>query len=307
VEDQVMRARAVVFVAVVSLSGVASLPALACSICGCDPAAGTLGLDRPSARSLRLAIEDRYLAKESGTGDEAESEREDRLLLRAQYSPLAPLVLQVEVPYFLFKNHLNARGVRDDRATGLGDVTFGARYELLRVGLDARHVVALTGTVKAPTGPNARHLPGEEPDEHIQLGTGSWDGLAGISYLYGFQPFTIYANATTRLNTANGRGFRYGQAVFGTLGARRAFLDGGRLVASLEAQGRYAAKDHFADGSTDPDTGGFVGYAAGSIGYALTSDLLLRAVAQVPVIKDLNGVQGEHPVLYLNLAYDFGI
>ncbi|TMB30003.1 MAG: transporter [Deltaproteobacteria bacterium] len=193
-----MRVRVVVFVA--ALAVVLALPALACSICGCDPAAGTLGLDRPSASSLRLAIEDRYLAKESGTGGEAESEREDRLLLRAQYSPLRPLVLQVEVPYFIFKNHLNSAGVRDDSATGLGDVTFGARYELLRVGLDARHVVALTGTVKAPTGPNARHLPNEEPDEHIQLGTGSWDGLAGISYLYGFQPFTLYANASTRLS-----------------------------------------------------------------------------------------------------------
>ena len=302
-----MRERAVVFVAVLSMSAVLSLPTFACSICGCDPAAGTLGLDRPSASSLRLAIEDRYLSKESGGGDEAESEREDRLLLRAQYSPTAPLVFQVEVPYFVFKNHLNAAGLRDDSATGLGDVTLGARYELLRVGLEARHVVALTGTLEIPTGPNARHLPGEEPDEHIQLGTGSWDGLAGISYLYGMQPYTLYANATTRLNTPNGRGFRYGHAVFGTLGARRSFLESQRLVASLEAQGRLARKDHFADGSTDPDSGGFVGYAAGSIGYALTSDLLLRAVAQVPVIKDLNGIQNEHPVLYLNLAYDFAM
>ena len=302
-----MRVRAVVFVAALSISTALALPALACSVCGCDPAAGTLGLDRPSANNLRLAIEDRYLAKESGAGDGAESEREDRLLLRAQYSPLAPLVLQVEVPYFNFKNHLNAAGVRDDTANGLGDITLGARYELLRLGLDARHVVALTGTIKAPTGPNARHLPGAEPDEHKQLGTGSWDGLAGISYLYGLQPFTVYANATTRLNTANGRGFRYGHAVFGTLGGRRAFLESRRLVASLEAQARFAGKDHFADGSTDPDTGGFVGYAAGSIGYALTSDLLLRAVAQVPVIKDLNGVQSEHPVLYVNLSYDFAM
>jgi hypothetical protein len=302
-----MRVRAVVFVAVLLMSVVVALPSLACSVCGCDPAAGTLGFERPSASSLRLAIEDRYLAKESGEGDAAESEREDRLLLRAQYSPIGPLVLQVEVPYFVFKNHLNAAGVRDDSATGFGDVTLGARYELLRVGLDARHVVALTGTLKAPTGPNARHLRNEPPDEHIQLGTGSWDGLGGISYLYGFQPYTLYANATARLNTANGRGFRYGHAVFGTVGGRRAFLENRRLVASLEAQVRFAGKDHFGDGSTDPDTGGFIGYATGSIGYALTNDLLLRAIAQVPVIKDLNGVQGEHPVLYLNLAYDFGI
>src|SRR3954471_1456203 len=197
-----MRARAIVLVGVFSLSIVVALPALACSICGCDPAAGTLGFERPSTSSLRLAVEDRYLSKESGGGDDAESEREDRLLLRAQYSPIAPLVLQVELPYFLFKKHLDAAGLRDDTATGLGDVTVGARYELLRVGLDARHVVALTGTLKMPTGTNARHLPGQGPDEHIQHGAGSWDGLTGISYLYRLQPYTVYANATTRLNTA---------------------------------------------------------------------------------------------------------
>ena len=160
---------------IVSLSGVAFLlstlfpsSVFACSICGCDPAAGTLGFERPGTRSLRLAIEDRYLFKESGAGNDAESEREDRLLLRAQYSPLAPIVLQLEVPYFIFKNHLNSTGFKDDGATGLGDVTLGARYEVLRVGLDARHVVALTATLKTPTGPNARHLSGQDPDEQTE-------------------------------------------------------------------------------------------------------------------------------------------
>jgi hypothetical protein len=299
-----MRASAAVFVVALSLSTVS--PVLACSVCGCDPAAGTLGFDRPSSSNLRVAIEDRYLQKESGEGPEAESERENRLQLRGQYSPLAPLVLQVEVPYFLYKNHLDSAGVRDDSATGLGDVTVGARYELMRLGLQARHVLAVTGMLKTPTGANNRALEGEV-DEHIQLGTGSWDTLWGLSYLYGFQPWTLYANATTRFNTANGRGFRYGNAVFGTLGARRAFLESRKLIASLEAQARYADKDHFGNGTTDRDTGGFIGYAAGSVGYALTDDLLLRAVAQIPVIKDLNGVQGEHPVIYVNLAYDFAM
>src|SRR3954465_8882017 len=176
-----MRAGALFSVVAFSTSIPFTSAALACSVCGCDPAAGTLGFERPSTSSLRLAVEDRYLSKESGGGEDAESEREDRLLLRAQYSPIAPLVLQLEVPYFIFKNHLNAEGVRDDSATGLGDLTIGARYELPRVGLAAPHVAALTGTPNTPTGPNARHLPGDEPDEHIQLGTGSWDGLAGIS------------------------------------------------------------------------------------------------------------------------------
>src|SRR3954451_14263336 len=111
-----MRAGALFSIVAFSISILFTSAALACSICGCDPAAGTLGFDRPSSQSLRVALEDRYLEKESGAGDNAESEREDRLLLRAQYSPLAPVVLQLEVPYFVFKNHLNSAGVKDDNA-----------------------------------------------------------------------------------------------------------------------------------------------------------------------------------------------
>ncbi len=157
---------------------------LACSVCGCDPAAGTLGLDRPSTKDLRVAVETRYLRKESGTGDDAESDREGRLLLRAQYALAPRFVLQAEVPWFLWKEHLNGAGIRDDRATGLGDVAVAARAEVLRLGLEARHVVALTGTLKLPTGPNDRRLGEDAPDEHLQLGSGSWDQLLGASYAY---------------------------------------------------------------------------------------------------------------------------
>jgi hypothetical protein len=302
-----MRAHGLIaFLSLFSLLNLLPSPARACSVCGCDPAAGTLGFDRPSAQSVRVGLEDRYLSKESGAADDAESEREDRLTLRAQYSPIAPLVFQLEVPWFIFKNHLNALGVQDDNATGLGDLAVSARYELLRMGLDARHVLALTGTLKLPTGPNDRLLPGAtDPDEHTQLGTGTWDGIAGLTYLWGLQPWTVYANLSGRLNSANSRGFRYGNAVFGTLGVRRNFLDTGRLIASLEAQVRNAGMDHRGDGTYDPDSGGFIGYASGSVGYAVTQDLLFRVIAQVPAVTALNGVQSEHPVLYAALSYDF--
>jgi hypothetical protein len=282
--------------------------ARACSVCGCDPAAGTLGIDRPSAQSVRLALEDRYLQKESGVGEDAESEREDRLLVRAQYAPLDRLVLQLELPVFLFKNHLDAAGFQDDSAHGLGDVALGARYEVLRVGLEARHVVALTGAIKLPTGANDRIIPGATvPDEHTQLGTGSYDGLAGVTYLYGARPWTLYTNLTGRLNGSNRRDFRYGNALFATVGARRAFLESGRLLLGLEAQLRAAGKDRFGDGTHDENSGGRVLYATGNAAYALTDDLLMRFILQVPVARDLNGVQSEHPVAYLAFSYDFGM
>ncbi len=290
-----------------AIASLLSRPLLACSVCGCDPAAGTLGLDRPGAQSLRLAVEDRYLTKESGDGADAESEREDRLLLRTQFAPLERLVVQVELPWYVFKRHLNALGVQDDNATGIGDVALAARYELLRVGIEARHVIAVIGQLKLPTGPNARHLPGEVPDEHIQLGTGTFDEFMGISYAYGIRPWTLYANVTGRLNGTNERGFHYGNALFATLGARRAFGGEGRFVASIEAQARSAGEDRLADGSHDANSGGKILYATGSAAYSITDNLLVRALVQVPTLTALDGVQSEHPVAYLTLSYDFSL
>jgi len=314
-----MRARALVVVASVSslFAFLSPRAAKACSICGCDPAAGMLGLDRPSAQTLRVQVEDRYLAKESGAGEDRESERENRLVLRAQYAPAIPVVFQLEVPVFLWKDHLDAAGVRDDRAFGLGDVSLSARTELFRSGgMVPRHVVSLIGAVKTPTGANAREgghdhgsaAPVDVPiDEHLQLGTGSWDGLLTLSYAFGPQPWTLFANATGRLNSENSRGFRYGHAAFFTGGARRAFLDGGKLILSLEAQLRTAGKDRFGDGGFDEDSGGEVLYATASAAYALTNDLLLRGIVQVPTVTRLNGTQSEHPVGYLTLGYDFAL
>ena len=93
-----MRARALFMLSSFSFSLLLSAPAAACSICGCDPSSGALGLDRPSAQTLRLLVEDRMLAKESGQGDAAESERENRAQLRLQYSPIARLTTPLGSP-----------------------------------------------------------------------------------------------------------------------------------------------------------------------------------------------------------------
>jgi len=78
-----MRISALLFAFYMSL--LVSKTSLACSVCGCDPSSGTLGLDRPSMRDARLAVEDRYLWKESGSvvDDTREGEREDLINLRA--------------------------------------------------------------------------------------------------------------------------------------------------------------------------------------------------------------------------------
>lgn len=301
-----MRVRALLSITLLCLA--AARPARACSVCGCDPAAGTLGLDRPSTRSFRFGVEDRLLSKESGTGDAAESERENRAVLRLQYAPLTRLTLQAEVPAFLWKRHLNAAGVQDDDGHGLGDVGFSARYELWRAGgFVPKHVLAVIAGLKLPTGANDRHLDGEEPDEHLQVGTGSFDETVGLSYVYGARPWTAFASVSARLNGANSRSFRYGHALFGSAGVRRMFLESERLILSLEAQVRSAGKDRAAGGVYDDDSGGQVYYGTASAAFALTDDLLLRGTVQLPVASSLNGTQAEHPVGYLQLTYDFAL
>ena len=294
-----------------SMSLLVSKTSLACSVCGCDPSSGTLGLDRPSMRDARLAVEDRYLWKESGSvvDDTREGEREDLINLRAQYSPPVPrLSVQLDVPFYAWKAHYGVTGLQDDTNQGLGDVSFTARWEALYFGgAVPRHVIALLGTLKAPTGSNAHLAPidGGVFDEHKQIGTGTWDEFVGISYAYGDFPTVAYANVTARFNGTNSRGNHYGNAIFGTVGVRRSLLESKHLYLAVDAQVRNAGKDTTPENSYDENSGGFVGYASGSAGYAITNNLLIRGTIQVPVVTALNGAQSEHPVAYLALAYDF--
>src|ERR1041384_1400501 len=283
---------------------------LACSVCGCDPSGGVLSLDRPMMSELRVAVEDRYLEKESGVVQDGsrEGEREDRLNLRVQYSPPVPrLSFQLDVPIYAWKTHFGPTDAQDDVSRGLSDVAISARWEALKIGgMVPRHVLALIGTLKLPTGGNS-HLAavdGGEIDEHKQVGTGTWDETIGAWYTFGDFPTVAYAGVSARVNGTNSRGNHYGNALFATLGVRRSFLDDKRLYFAADAQGRHAGFDTTPEGAYDPNSGGFVGYAVAAAGYAITQDLLVRAVLQLPVITALNGVQSEHPVGYVALAYD---
>ena len=296
--------RALALVITVALLLVSS-PVLACSVCGCDPSGGNLSLDRPVESELRFSIEDRYLAKESGTNEEHEGEKEDRINLRFQYAPPIPrLSFQLDVPIYAWKAHYDQNNTQDDTNSGFSDLSLTARYELLHID-GYRHVFSLLGTLKAPTGPNNHLAKGEEVvDEHKQLGTGTWDEVVGLSYIFGDFPTVAYASVSARFNGTNDRGNHYGNAFFGLVGVRRTVLESKRLYFALDVQGRNAGKDTTPDAVYDDNSGGFVGYGVGTVGFAFTNNLLARFVLQVPVVKQLNGVQDEHPVYFLALAYD---
>jgi hypothetical protein len=313
-----MRARALfAFALMISITSLIR-PSYACSICGCDPSGGTLGLERPSPGDLRLTIEGRYLQKESGADTAAEGEKEGRSVLKVQYSPVKRLSFGFELPYYLWKNHYDNSGTMDENARGVSDIQLGARYELLQIGgMVARHSLAVSYSLKAPTGNNTFVAPVDvvngqiNYDEHKQLGTGTWDHIVGLWYAYGDFPWVAYAGIQARINGTNSRSFQYGNALFGTVGVRRSFLQDRSLYFSLEAQARNNGKDRGVDSdgtpTTDPDSGGFLSYATIGAGYQITMNLLVRGVLQIPTVKSLNGTQSEHPVGFLGLAYDLSL
>jgi len=314
-------------------------PLYACSVCGCDPAASTVGLDRPTTSPARLSVEDRFGAKASGAGDDHESEREDRLTLRAQFPIARSFVLEGTLPIYLFKQHLNAAGVVDDTGHGTGDAMAGARWEFYRDNAVApRNVLALVTQVKFATGDNNRPSPADDMsspsalhtslardpfgatprllkddpdfgyDEHIQLGSGSTDGLASLWFNSSLRDSTtLFIGAGGRINGTNWRGFHYGHVLLAEAGVRERFLQSQKLAISFELDARNAGEDVYGDGTRDPDSGGFLTYAALGAFYAIGDDWFVRAQLQVPIVHALNGTQTEYPVGFVGLTWDVNL
>ena len=320
----------------------AARPARACSVCGCDPAASTVGLDRPTSTNTRLSLEERYGGKSSGAGDDHEAEREDRLTLRAQFQIARSVTLEGTLPVYLFKQHLNASEEVDDTGHGVGDVQANARWEFWRDNAVApKHVLSLVAGVKFATGDNDRASPAgddaadrgfggnmrarlahpistqlqkDDPngdfgfDEHIQLGSGSTDGLASLWYNASLSSSTLlFFGAGGRINGTNWRGFHYGHVFLAEGGVRQRFLESQRLAVSLELDARNAGHDVYGDGWRDPDSGGFLLYLTAGVFYALSDDWFVRAQVQVPIVTALFGTQTEYPVGFLGLSWDVSL
>jgi hypothetical protein len=167
------------------------------------------------------------------------------------------------------------------------------------------------GNLRRPTRlfPLRSGLQKDEPDfgydEHIQLGSGSTDGLASLWYNASLrETTTLYASAGGRINGTNWRGFRYGHVFLAEAGVRERFLESGKLAFSLELDARNAGHDVYGDGFRDPDSGGFLMYVTFGAFYAIGDDWFIRAQLQAPIAHALHGVQTEYPVGFLGLAWD---
>jgi hypothetical protein len=301
--------RSALFVAAVLLSARAE----PCSICRCgDPTFNALGKQGYVARGLRLAFDwERFDKREGPPGGEAEELVENRLTALAAYGFSERFVLYARVPLSFreftaieegsVSDTFSPRGFSDPEAYALWKVWSSGMA--LTVG--RRTSVSLLGGVKTALGNNDYTIDGERVDEHAQPGTGSTDVFGGPALLYLIDARSaLFASAQYRHTGTNSFGYRYGQIWLANVAYERKL--GGRLDSVVELNLRQSARDHSADEGDLPNTGGTVLYLTPRLLLDVGHGVVLRAAAQLPVVRDLNGVQEERTVFNAGVSFVLG-
>lgn len=202
-------------------------------------------------------------------------------------------------------------GRRTRDVTGLGDMTFLARYTIVRVDSRAGTFrIAPFAGVEAPTGEDDdRDALGRLPPP-LQLGSGSWDpkvGLVVTRQTLGWELDTAVSYQANR----EANGFEFGDELRWDASYQHRVwprqLGGGVpgfLYAVLESNVIHQRRSEAA-GLEDPDSGGTVWFVAPGVQY-VRKRFGVESVVQIPVAQDLNGSQVERdPIVTVSLRVNF--
>lgn len=313
----------------VSLSLTALVPAdvQACSICRCgDPTFNALGREAYTAPGFGVAFDwERFDKDEGNPEDEAESQVEQRFTGLLSYGFGERFTLFLRVPYSSRTLHGQHDGAHTEtiETSGLSDPEVQARLQLwasgLASGLGRRTSLSLNAGVKTPWGENEATQDGARLDEHAQPGTGSTDVFGSLALLHIIDARSaLFASTGYRHTGENDFEYRYGSTISANLAYERKLSQ--TFDGVLELNFRHAGRDrslphhHHDEGvleehehapELDDDTGGALLYVTPRLLANLGGGLVLRAAAQIPLVRDLNGFQKERAVLNVGLTYRF--
>lgn len=272
----------------------------ACASCGCgDPTLTAMGMEKPFRHRIRLALESRAGIHE--VPQDRERTFISRTSVSASYSPTTWLSLAGQIPFSAAWTQHPTRDLRS--VYGMGDLDVLVRALPIRERAFApRHLAGALVGLKLPTGPRRVDSTGYPAPDDMQPGSGSWDGILGLSYSYFGDALTFFAAASLRLT---GRGYRDvqrgsslgGSFLFQVPLGRRLALQGG--IELSHTQPTRLASDAIA-----PNRGGFLASLTYGVLAALGRDFLLRVGVQTPLIQDWRGSQWESPTVVVSLAVD---
>jgi hypothetical protein len=297
------------------LLGATSAPptASACSVCRCgDPTFNALGKEGFSARGFRAALDwERFEKEEGDPSVQSEVQVENRFTALASYGFGDRVMLFARAPYSVRNLTTTIPGDEPEvvHTHGLSDPEFYGQLRLwashFNPKVGRRTSLSLVAGVKTPWGDNDVRQEGVRVDEHAQPGTGAMDALGSLALLYLIdRQSALFVSSAYRHTGTNAFGYRYGSSFMGNVAYEHKV---GRLLDGVvELNFRHAAKDQVdAGGALDDDTGGSLLYLTPRLLVNLGSGLVLRAGAQIPIVRDLNGYQKEKAVVNIGVTYLF--
>ena len=295
----------ILFAAGLAAGLLASSPrvARACSICRCgDPTFNSLGSNVYTSGQFRLALDWERFSKSQGTFEDGrfgtDSEVENRYTATLSYAFADRFLLVGRLPFS--HRELTTRfaaEVSTVKTNGISDPEF---YGLVRLwsstfgpGMGKRSWISAVLGVKTPWGRNDIRQDGQRVDEHAQSGTGSTDVFGGLSAFYLFDAdSSVFASAQYRGTGRNDFGYKYGNITMASVAYERKLSDVFDGVVELDF--RHSKRDEVDfTGELDTNTGGTVLYVTPRLLVSVAKGVVLRAAAQIPVVKDLYGVQKE--------------
>jgi hypothetical protein len=284
-----------------------------CSICRCgDATFNALGKDGYAAHGFRLALDwERFEKDEGDPADEVESQVENRFTALVSYGFSERLTLFARVPYSV-RNLTSTSGDEEPAKTHTSGFSDPEVYGQVRLwgsvfsgGLGRRSSLSLNAGVKTPWGRNNLEQDGERLDEHAQSGTGSTDVFGSLALLHLVnKESAIFASTGYRHTGENDFGYRYGSTFLANVAYEHKL--GSALDGVVELNFRSARKDRIdPDGTLSDDTGGSLLYVTPRLLANVGGGVVLRAAAQIPLVRDLNGFQKERAVVNVGLTYLF--
>jgi hypothetical protein len=241
------------------------------------------------------------------------------------YSPMEGLLLYANLPVRVTHGHGDVATAADGGVdlgtatggdTGIGDASLLARYTFFRRHtLDSSLLLAVSGGLKLPTGATwGRDDNGNFLDAHTQLGTGSVDGLVGVSFNYALARVAISGGAFGSITSEGKFGdtnHQFGNSInYDLTGRYRLYpamigQSSTQVFASLGIDGE-ARERETEDGATVADSGGHTLYLSPGLQVNFAEHWTAEVSYHHAFYHSLNGTQlGEDYKIFGSLTYLF--
>ena len=282
----------------------ATTSARACATCAAgDPTLTTMGTQQPVAQRLRGSLELQLRRDAVGQpGVNRVSLWEERAAVSMAYAPSDWLMMSLTAP--LLMRQVQEVNLARSNVTGVGDIEMRSKLIVYRDrSFMPDHLLALVAGLKAPTGAIATSASGGSLAPELQSGTGSYDPITGLAYVYFGNDFSVFVSEVLYTPIWGRADFRMGPSWRGThtfqYQATTALAARFSVNTRLDARARWRNPNRI-----EPDTGGFVGYIAPALVASPASDVVIYLEVQVPVLNALVGRHNEGIIAMVGLAYD---